>query len=83
MNKTENTEITFESALTRLETLVRTLEAGSADLDASLAAFEEGISLVRFCTEKLEAAEQKVTILLKDADGVKEAPFEVKGGDAQ
>ena len=82
MNRTENAEITFESALARLEALVRTLEAGNADLDASLAAFEEGISLVRFCTEKLEAAEQKVKILLTDADGVNEAPFEVKVGDA-
>lgn len=78
MNNAENT---FEGALARLEALVRTLEAGNEDLDASLAAFEEGISLVRFCTEKLEAAEQKVKILLKDADGMKEAPFEEKGGD--
>ena len=81
MNRTENEEITFESALARLEALVRTLEAGNEDLDASLAAFEEGISLVRFCTEKLESAEQKVKILLTDADGVREAPFEEKGGD--
>ena len=78
MNNAENT---FEGALARLEALVRTLEAGNEDLDASLAAFEEGISLVRFCTEKLEAAEQKVKILLKDADGMKEVPFEEKGGD--
>ena len=82
MNRTENAEITFEGALARLEALVRTLEAGNEDLDASLAAFEEGISLVRFCTEKLEAAEQKVKILLTDADGVSEAPFEEKVGDA-
>ena len=80
MNNAENAEITFESALARLESLVRALEAGNEDLDASLAAFEEGISLVRFCTEKLEAAEQKVKILLTDVDGVHEAPFEEKGG---
>ena len=81
MKKAENAEITFEAALARLEALVRTLEAGSEDLDASLRAFEEGISLVRFCTEKLETAEQKVKILLKDANGVSEVPFEEKGGD--
>ena len=75
-----NTEITFETALARLEALVRGLEAGNEDLDASLAAFEEGISLVRFCTERLEAAEQKVKILLADADGVQAVPFEEKGG---
>ena len=75
-----NPEITFETALARLESLVRSLEAGNEDLDASLAAFEEGISLVRFCTEKLEAAEQKVKVLLTDADGVHAVPFEEKGG---
>ena len=80
MNNAENAEITFESALARLESLVRALEAGNEDLDASLAAFEEGISLVRFCTEKLEAAEQRVKILLTDEGGVHEAPFEEKGG---
>ena len=79
MNNAENAETTFETALARLELLVRTLEAGNEDLDASLAAFEEGISLVRFCTEKLDAAEQKVKILLTDTNGVHEAPFEAKG----
>ena len=76
MTEKEKNELTFEAALSRLETLVRTLEAGNEDLDSSLAAFEEGIALVRFCTEKLENAEQKVTILLSDAEGTHEAPFE-------
>ena len=76
MTEKEKNELTFEAALSRLETLVRTLEAGNEDLDSSLAAFEEGISLVRFCTEKLENAEQKVKILLSDAEGTHEAPCE-------
>ena len=76
MNAKENKEMTFESALARLEELVRTLETGSEDLDTSLTAFEEGISLVRFCTEKLETAEQKVKVLLSDASGVHTEPFE-------
>lgn len=81
MNTAENAEITFEAALARLEVLVRMLEAGNEDLDSSLKAFEEGISLVRLCTEKLETAEQKVKILLTEDGGVHEAVFEEKGGD--
>lgn len=54
----------FETALARLEEIVRKLEQGDITLDASLAAFEEGIGLVRFCNDKLEHAEQKVKILL-------------------
>ncbi len=72
----EQKNYTFEEALARLESLVKTLEAGEGDLDSSLAAFEEGISLVRLCTEKLDAAEQKVKLLLSDKDGVCAVPFE-------
>ena len=79
MNNAENAGLTFEEALARLELLVRTLESGKEDLDSSLAAFEEGISLVRFCTEKLENAEQKVKILLSGEDGIYETPFEEQG----
>ena len=62
--------MSFEAALERLEVLVRSLESGSVALDDSLAAFEEGVSLVRFCTEKLETAEQKVKLLLASGDAV-------------
>ena len=72
----EKKEMTFENALARLEQIVRTLEEGTNDLDASLQAFEEGISLVRLCSEKLEGAEQKVKQLLADANGVTAVPFE-------
>lgn len=62
-------EITFESAMIRLEEIVRSLESGNAPLDESLALFEEGVSLVKFCNKKLDAAEQKVKILQRDENG--------------
>ena len=68
--------MTFETALERLEVLVRSLESGNVALDDSLAAFEEGISLVRFCTEKLETAEQKVKILLAGESGTEAVDFD-------
>ena len=68
-------EQSFESALSRLEELVRVLDSGEKGLDESLVLFEEGVSLVRFCTEKLDTAEQKVKILMKDADGYFEEDF--------
>ena len=76
MNEMKNKDMTFESALARLEAIVRALETGNEDLNASLTAFEEGISLVRFCTEKFEGAEQKVKILLSDENGTNAVPFE-------
>ena len=74
--------ITFEDAVKRLEEIVRMLEGGTAPLDESLTLFEEGVSLVKFCNEKLDGAEQKVKILQKDENGeLAEAPFAVKAGE--
>jgi exodeoxyribonuclease VII small subunit len=59
----------FEEAMERLEQIVETLESGDLALDESLKIFEEGMGLVNFCTKKLEEAEQKVTILIKESEG--------------
>ena len=67
----------FEAALTRLEEIVQELEKGDILLDQSLKLFEEGIKLSRICNKRLEEAERKVEILIKDKDGsVKAEPFE-------
>ena len=65
----EEKEMTFESAIARLEEIVRLLESGSAPLDESLALFEEGVGLVKLCNARLDNAEQKVKILVKNPDG--------------
>ncbi len=65
----EKQEMTFESAIARLEEIVRMLEGGSAPLDKSLAMFEEGVSLVKLCNSRLDSAEQKVKMLTLTPDG--------------
>lgn len=59
----------FEGAVARLEEIVRALENGDAPLEEALKLYEEGISLVRVCTERLEKAEQKVKMLQMQSDG--------------
>ena len=66
MGKKLSDKMTFESAIQRLEFIVKTLESGNFELDASLELFEEGVSLVKFCNKKLDNAEKKIKILLKD-----------------
>ena len=61
--------LTFEQELAKLEIIVKSLENGSAPLDDSLSMFEEGIALVRFCSDKLVNAENKIKILVSDASG--------------
>ncbi len=68
MNEVKKT-FQFEETLKRLETIVESLEGESQSLEKSLALFEEGIKLTRQLKQYLEEAEQKVQILLKDAEG--------------
>ena len=77
--KEQKSEITpdFEAALKRLEEIVKALEDGELTLDSSLELFEEGIRLSRLCHEKLEQAERRVELLLKDTSGgVRAVKFE-------
>lgn len=59
----------FESDMNRLRDIVRLLEEGNLTLEDSLKYFEEGIKLYRSCTQILNNAEQKISILLFDEDG--------------
>ncbi|MBQ3063572.1 MAG: exodeoxyribonuclease VII small subunit [Clostridia bacterium] len=70
-----NKEMSFEAAMTRLEEVVATLEAGSVSLDAALAAYEEGVSLIRLCHDKLNVAEARIMLVREGADGVETTPF--------
>jgi exodeoxyribonuclease VII small subunit len=62
-------EQTFEAALKRLEEVLGSLEHGDLALEDSLAAFEEGVRLVKFCQQKLDEVEKRVELLLKDDAG--------------
>lgn len=66
MSKEKN--VAFEEAMAKLENIVVSLEKGDVPLDKSLELFEEGVSLVKLCTEKLEAAEKKVRVLTGNPD---------------
>jgi exodeoxyribonuclease VII small subunit len=69
----------FETALQRLEEIVKTLESTELPLASALELFEEGVTLSRFCHSKLNEAERKVEILVKKGNGSVEAePFEMR-----
>lgn len=70
-------EVRFEEALARLEAVVNRLESGDLPLEESLRLFEEGVHLSKLCTERLEEAERRIALLLKDERGeLIETPFE-------
>jgi len=67
--------VDFESALKELEALVEKMEQGDIRLEESLQHFERGIQLTRLCQQALQAAEQKVQILLEKGTTTETKPF--------
>ena len=59
----------FEESLTTLEKIVRELEQGDLSLEESLKLFENGVKLSRECQERLNQAERRIEVLLKDENG--------------
>ena len=69
----------FERKLTDLEAVVERLEQGDLPLEESVRLFEEGMKLSESCRQELEAAEGRIQILMRQADGkVQAREFEVE-----
>ncbi|MGD9232788.1 MAG: exodeoxyribonuclease VII small subunit [Desulfobacterales bacterium] len=67
---------TFEKAMNKLEKIVQELESTDLPLEKAIKKFEEGVQLSKFCSEKLDESEKKITILLKDQNNrIFEKPF--------
>lgn len=72
----------FEDSLHRLEEIVHRMETGELSLEESLRAFEEGIKLARLCAKKLEDAERRIDLLIRDEQGnLSTVPF--TGGEGE
>lgn len=67
----------FETNLQELEHVVKSLEGSKVSLDEMLALFERGITLTKECTDALNGAEQKISILMKNRETgeLEEQPF--------
>jgi exodeoxyribonuclease VII small subunit len=68
----------FEAALQRLEALVERLEQGDLELEAALAAFEEGVALARRCAAQLGDAERRIEVLMREGGGWVARPLEAE-----
>lgn len=62
-------KISFEENMKKLEEIAVELEKGDLDLDSSVAKFEEGMKISKECSEMLENAEKKITMLIKGENG--------------
>jgi exodeoxyribonuclease VII small subunit len=80
VKKAKENEIKYEDALDRLEKIIDLLQEGKLSLDESLDAFQEGIKLLKLCRQRLDDADMKVKLLIKDEAGnMSETPFDIEG----
>ena len=63
------TELNFEKAMDRLETIVEQMESGKLPLEDLIVRYEEGMNLVKVCQDRLTKAEQKIEIIARNNAG--------------
>ena len=69
-------ELNFEQAIEELEGIAQELESGKLNLDDSIKKFEDGMKLSKKCTEYLENAEKRITVLIENKGELSEEKFE-------
>ena len=70
----------FEAAIAELESIVKKLEEGDLSLEQSLALYERGVTLSKFCHARLEDAERRIE-LLSERGELRPAPAGISGDD--
>jgi exodeoxyribonuclease VII small subunit len=76
----KESKLSFEASLTKLETIVESMESGEVPLAELLARFEEGNKLLKVCEARLKEAEMKIEQLKKQNGGAVFARFEPERG---
>jgi exodeoxyribonuclease VII small subunit len=65
----KESEPTFKEAIEELEKITDSLEGGELELEQSLALFERGVTLIKYCQGKLDGAQSKVELLVDSLEG--------------
>lgn len=61
--------LSFETALSRLEEILERMNGGTISLDESLKLYEEADQLIAICNKRLNEAERKIEVLVKNRSG--------------
>ncbi|MDD2676041.1 MAG: exodeoxyribonuclease VII small subunit [Methylacidiphilaceae bacterium] len=82
MGKTETAKgPTFEEAFRKLQEIVARMESGDLALEELLERYEEGMRLVKICSDKLSLAEQKISVLAQGAEGGESTASELRAAE--
>lgn len=61
--------LSFEAAFKRLEEILQAISCGEVSLDSAIQLYEEADRLINQCGKRLNAAEQRIEILIKNRQG--------------
>jgi exodeoxyribonuclease VII small subunit len=76
-------EDSFETVLQKLEAVVEALDGGELPLEEAMQTFEEGVRLSKLCSQKLDAMEKRITVILQEGDGtLSERPYATSTADS-
>ena len=70
MVEEKDSEQSFEKSIARLEKIVQEMEGGDLDLDKMIGRFEEGQTLIKVCSKKLNEVEKKVEVLVRKGESI-------------
>lgn len=71
--------LSFESAMTELEQIVRDMESGKTTLEQAISAYERGVALRTHCEKRLNNAQMRIDQITKNADGtVRLSPAQIE-----
>ena len=71
-------KLTFEQQLEAVETLIIGMESGSMPLEESMRRYEEGMAMIASMEKELQSAQQRLTVIRRNAEGGdEEVPLEV------
>jgi len=77
--ESKDKDLTFEAALSKLESVVESMESGEIPLDELLQKFEQGNKLLKTCETRLKDAELKIEKLKKERSSVSFTAFKSEG----
>lgn len=79
----DDKKLDFETGMKRLQELVEKLERQDIPLEEAVNLFEEGMELSRKCAKILEAAEERVKVLMRDQETSKVIERDLDGDEDQ
>lgn len=76
----KNEKLQFEDAMKQLGQIVDELERNEMPLEQAVELFQQGIELSKYCSNKLDAVERKISVIMQNADGgITEQDFNIEG----